>query len=118
MSHESKFFGYMRLELCTLLLDISEFVFPADADAMVEANSPDLPVRPRFYMRYLSQVWFVLFMPGQQDGIIGWNPDIPYDEDEELEVAHDKALAEEFDPKLTEEVRRWGTHGIAILTPR
>ena len=38
--------------------------------------------------------------------IIGWSPDVPYDEDEELEVAHDKALAEEFDPRLTEEVRR------------
>ena len=57
-------------------------------------------------------------MPGQRDGIISWSPDVPYDEDEELEVAYDKALAEEFDPKLTEEVRRWGTHGIAILTPR
>ena len=66
-------------------------------------------------MKYLSQVWFVLFMPGQRDGIIGWSPDVPYDEDEELEIAHDKALAEEFDPKLAEEVRRWGTHGIAIL---
>jgi hypothetical protein len=120
MFHESKFFGYMRPETCTLLLDISEFGLPADADAIVEANDPVLPVRPRFYMKYLSQVWFVLFMPGQRDGIIGWSPDVPQgttsdDEDEELEVAHDKVLAEEFDPRLSEEVRRWGTHGVLIL---
>jgi len=54
---------------------------------------------------------------GSPHRIISWSPDIPQgttsdDEDEELEVAHDKALAEEVNPRLSEEVRRWGTLGV------
>ncbi|EDR13860.1 uncharacterized protein LACBIDRAFT_321480 [Laccaria bicolor S238N-H82] len=73
MFDESKFFGYMTPELCTLLLDISEFglVKPRLTETV------GLPVGPHFYMKYLSEIWFVLFVPGQRDGITGYSPEIP-----------------------------------------
>ena len=110
MFHESKFFGYMTSELCTILLDISEFglakPYPTEAFG--------LPVGPRFYMKYLSQIWFVLFVPGSRRGITGYSQEIPDTEDsyEDAGIARDKALAEDYDAKLCEEVSRFGTAGI------
>jgi len=112
MLDESKFFGYMDPERCTLLLDISEFGL----------TKPDIipgqrfPVGPHFYMKYLDQVWFVLFVPGKRDGILGFSPKIPYFElddeyDEEGQIARDKKVAEDYEPKFCEEVSRWGTLG-------
>ncbi|KAJ3500862.1 hypothetical protein NLJ89_g9602 [Agrocybe chaxingu] len=133
MVHSSKFFGYMHPKLCTLLLDISEFGLAAQAK--IPVNCLQIP-GPRFYMKYLSCVWFVMFLPGERDGITGCSPKVPEvsweeeedkeeekdkedkedkDEDEEDEeenkkqVARDKAVAEEFDPRLCEEIERWGT---------
>ena len=92
-----------------LLLDISEF-------GLVEPHptkTTGLPVGPRFYMKYLNQIWFILFVPGSRDGINGYSPEMPYTDDwyEDEEIARDKALAEDYDAKLCEEVRRMGALG-------
>ena len=112
MFDESKFFGYMKAELCTLLLDISEFGL---AEPRLTATI-GLPVGPRFYMKYLSQVWFVLFTPGSRDAITGCSPKIPHAEDsfEATGIAREKALAEDYDAKLCEEVSRLGTLGAVV----
>ena len=111
MFDESKFFGYMKAELCTLLLDISESGL---AETRLTATN-GLPVGPRFYMKYLYQVWFVLFTPGSRDAITGCSPKMPHAEDsfEATGIAREKALAEDYDAKLCEEVRRLGTAGAA-----
>ncbi|EDR09644.1 uncharacterized protein LACBIDRAFT_326145 [Laccaria bicolor S238N-H82] len=111
-----KFFGYMIGELCTLLLDISEFGL---AKPRFSATTVGLPVGPRFYMKYLQEVWFVLFVPESRDAITGFSPNIPHAEDshEDAGIAHDKALAEDYDAKLCEEVRRIGTFG-AVTSKR
>jgi hypothetical protein len=76
---DSKFFGYFGSSLCTLLMDISEF-------GLVGRGTQ---VGPRFYMKYLEQVWFILFMPGKRDCISGYSHDIirryddEYDDEEE-----------------------------------
>jgi len=111
MLHESKFFGYMGPELCTLLLDISEFGLAK----LRPAQTSGLTVGPRFYMKYMSQVWFVLFQPRERDGIIGYSPNLQVMEDEDAEITRDKALAEDFDLRLYEEVRRMGLVGAAAL---
>ncbi|KIJ94513.1 hypothetical protein K443DRAFT_110298 [Laccaria amethystina LaAM-08-1] len=123
MFHETKFFGYLTSELCTLLLDISEFGL-AELPRLTENR---LPVGPRFYMKYLSQIWFVLFVPGSRRGITGYSPDLPdryaedLDEDaeedlydEDAEIALQKALAEDFDVKLCEEVSQGGAGVLAF----
>ncbi|EDR01393.1 uncharacterized protein LACBIDRAFT_333302 [Laccaria bicolor S238N-H82] len=103
-----KFFGYMTPELCTLLLDISEFGLVKPHSS---TETPGLPVGPRFYMKYLSEIWFVLFVPGCRDGITGYSPEIPdiedldededsYEEQEAEGIAREKALAEDYDAKL------------------
>lgn len=109
MLDESKIFGYMTAEKCTLLLDISEFGL---AKPRV-TQSFGLPVGPRFYMKYLYQVWFVLFTPGSRHAITGCSPKIPHAEDsfEPTGIAREKALAENYDAKLCEEVGRMGTLG-------
>jgi len=105
----SKFFGYMRAKVCTLLLDISEF-------GLAEIRTDDgRPVGPHFYMKYLSQVWFVIFVPGQRDGMVGYSPELQYLEEEGEDIARDKQVAEDFDPELCEEVRRWGTLGAEAM---
>jgi hypothetical protein len=79
---DSKFFGYFGPSLCTLLMDISEFGLQAAAGRGTQ-------VGPRFYMKYLEQVWFILFMPGKRDCISGYSHDIieryddEYDDEEE-----------------------------------
>ena len=117
MLDESKFFGFLEPNRCKLLLDISEFGLtePSPSDVL------GLPVGPHFYMKYLSEIWFVLFEPGRRDGIIGIGPKIPYvmddsdEEDydivEEKQFARDKKIAEDYEPKLCEEVSRIGTLG-------
>jgi hypothetical protein len=112
MFDKTKFFGYMRPELCTLLLDISEFGL---AETHTEFNVYGLPVGPHFYMKYISEVWFVLFVPGQRDGMLGYSSKLPYLEEEDEEAARDKKVAEDFDPGLCEEVRRWGTVGAEAM---
>ncbi|KAJ3513476.1 hypothetical protein NLJ89_g2925 [Agrocybe chaxingu] len=110
MFNESKFFGYMPPQLYTLLLDISEFGLAAEANARVNGRAPR--VGPRFYMKYLCYVWFILFLPGQRDGITGWSAKLHVaasEEEDEPEAANDKAVAEEYDPRLCEEVERRGT---------
>jgi hypothetical protein len=119
---ESKFFGYMDPPRVTLLLDISEFgLDPANQDKPVDGIG--LVVGPRFYMKYLGKVWFVLFMPGKRDGIRGYSAKVEEDEEEDYDegneeedydkgwekvAAKDRALAEAFDPKLCDEVSRFG----------
>ncbi|KIM38252.1 hypothetical protein M413DRAFT_420814 [Hebeloma cylindrosporum] len=66
--HDTKFFGHLDVELCTLLLDICEFGLDSK-----EIRGPP----PHFYMKYLEQIWFVLFTPGTRDGIIGFSLNIP-----------------------------------------
>ena len=107
--HETRFFGYITPEVCVLLLDISEF-------GLVEPHptkTTGLPVGPRFYMKYLNQIWFVLFVPGSRDGITRYSPEMPYTDDwyEDEGIARDKALAEDYDAKLCEEVSRMGALG-------
>ena len=107
--HETRFFGYITPEVCALLLDISEL-------GLVEPHltkTTGLPVGPRFYMKYLNQIWFVLFVPGSRDGITGYSPEMPYTDDwyEDEGIARDKALAEDYDAKLCEEVSRMGALG-------
>jgi len=106
MFNETKFFGYMTPEHCTLLLDISEF-------GLAKPRPNRMIIGPRFYMKYLEQIWFILFVPGYRDGITGHSPKIPYTEDsfEDTGIARDKALAEDYDVKLCEEVSRVGTLG-------
>ncbi|KIK06041.1 hypothetical protein K443DRAFT_674605 [Laccaria amethystina LaAM-08-1] len=64
-------------------------------------------------MKAVNQVCFILFVPGSRDGITGYSPKITYtkDEDKDGGIAHDKALAEDYDMKLSEEVRRIRTAG-------
>ncbi|EDR08770.1 uncharacterized protein LACBIDRAFT_327083 [Laccaria bicolor S238N-H82] len=111
MFHECKFFGYMTPEICALLLDISEFGL---AEHRPTNTIIGLPVGPRFYMKFLEQIWFILFVPRYRYGISGYSPDIPYTDDwfEEAGIARDKALAEDYDPKLCKEVSRIGTAGV------
>ena len=115
MLDESKFFGYIEPERCTLVLDISEFGL-TQPDT-ISGPGQGFPVGPHFYMRYLDQVWFVLFVPGKRDAILGFSPNIPYSDgdgeyDEYEEIARDKQMVEEYEPKLCEEISRWGTLGV------
>ena len=112
MLDKSKFFGYMEQERCTLVLDISEFGL-AKPDT-IPGPSQGFPVGPHFYMRYGDQVWFVLFVPGKRDAILGLSPQIPYsygEYDEDEEIARDKQMVEDYEPKLCKEISRWGTLG-------
>ena len=114
MLDESKFFGYIEPERCTLVLDISEFGL-TQPDT-ISGPSQRFPVGTHFYMKYLDQVWFVLFVPGKRDVVLGFSPNIPYSDgdgeyDEYEEIARDKQMVEEYEPKLCEEISRWGTLG-------
>ena len=102
MFDESKFFGYMHPDLCMLLMDISEFGLKVQASG----------VPPRFYMKYMGQVWFILFLPGKRDGISGYSRDVVREdsddsdheeEEDQRMVAKEIKLAQEFDLKLMQE---------------
>jgi hypothetical protein len=108
--HEKKVFGYLGPELCQLLLDISEFGLKDE-----KSDGPGIPlaVGPWFYMKYGSEVWFLLFEPGRKGGSSGYSaklPDPDYeDEDwEAVEAEKDGEVAEIFDKKLVDEVSRFG----------
>ena len=109
MLDESKFFGYMDPEHSTLLLDISEFGLTR-SNAIREPSS-GFSVGPHFYMKYVDQIWFVLLVPGERDGIIGFSPKIPYLDDQNKQIARDKNMAEDYETNFLQEVSRWGTLG-------
>lgn len=126
-----RFFGYMGPKLCTLLMDTSELGLKDQ-----QASG----VLPRFYMKYLQAVWFILFLPGKRNGISGYSPDIDADEvsdDEEVcddekvsddeeeycrrmdakeqqRIANEAELAKQFDRKLTREISRGATDIVDI----
>ena len=86
MFDESNFFGYFRSNLCTLLMDISEFGLEA-------VSGPGTQVGPRFYMKHMEQVRFLLFMPGKRDCISGYSEDIigkHNDKDEDKDEVEDE----------------------------
>ena len=87
---ESKFFGYFGSSLCTLLMDISEFGLQA-------AAGPGKQCGPRFYMKYLEQVWFILFMPGKRDCISGYSRNIIRKGDYEYDQGEEDAKNDEED---------------------
>lgn len=102
MLDESKFFGYLNSDLCTLLMDISEFGLQATPGSGVQAG-------PRFYMKYLEAVWFVLFVPGSRDCVVGDSGNVIRRSSAELEEeerlnAEKMAIAQKFDAKLEQEV--------------
>jgi hypothetical protein len=114
MFDEKKFFGYYRPELCTLLMDISEF-------GLQTAPGPGKQPGPRFYMTYIEEVWFLLFAPGTRDCISGYSEKVEwktydgddpdeegfFDDDEMERVQAEKlAMAQKFDVKLEREVKR------------
>ena len=113
MLDESKFFGYMGPELCTLLMDISEFGLAAQAPEAIP---------PRFYMSYLQQVWFILFLPGRRDGITGYSHYIVRDKDgasdykkeEERLIAKELKLAQEFDAQLAQQFPRGAANFVNV----
>lgn len=110
MFDESKFFGYMSAKLCTILMDISEL------------GLKDQPsgVYPRFYMKQLEAVWFILFFPGKRDGITGYSPNIEDDTgmNDEEEQRKETELAQQFDDKLTQETRRVATLHLVNITKK
>jgi len=88
---KSKFFGYFEPKLCTAIMDISEFGLKA-----VMPKDLGIPVGPRFYMKYLEQVWYLLFSPGDRDCMVGYSHDI-ITEEEEDENTDDGEYKEEVD---------------------
>lgn len=91
-------------------MDISEL-------GLKEQQAPRM--LPRFYMKYLKTVWFILFLPGKRDGISGYSPDIDanevsdgkevsdeeaYDKEEQRMITKEIELAQEYDRKLTREI--------------
>ena len=53
-------------------------------------------VLPRFYMKYLQAVWFILFLPGKRNGISGYSPDIDADEvSDDEEVCDDEKVSDD-----------------------
>ncbi len=107
MFDERKFFGYMRPGLCMLLMDISEFGLQA-------SGAP-----PRFYMKYLEQVWFIIFLPGKRDGISGYSHDVirtdsGYDDDEEDQrlIDEETKLAQDFELRLP---RAFSTGAVEVV---
>jgi hypothetical protein len=137
-SANGRFFGYFRSILCTLLMDISEF-------GLEVVSGPGTQVGPRFYMKHMEQVWFLLFMPGKRDCISGYSEDIIREEvdeyeDENEEVDEDKdgdkdkeeedeeedermiermeiEIAKKFDLKLVREVSK-GAADIVDITKK
>jgi len=123
MFDDTKFFGYFRPEVLTILMDISEF----GLQAATPTGQSNFQVGPRFYMTYLDEVWFFLFAPGERDCISGHSGRITREIEEEIEeedyddeeedydeikmAADETAIAKEFDVKLEQEISR----GMACL---
>ena len=104
MFDERKFLGYLDTDICTLLMDISEFGLAVQASG----------VPPRFYMEYHEHIWVVLFLPGKRDGIIAYSRNTVRRDDDDVsdgEKANRRMIAEElkaqeFDAKLVQQFSR------------
>ena len=115
--HGTKIFGYMKPELCQLLLDISEFGLKHE-----KSNEQGLPVGPRFYMKLGNELWFLLFSPGDKEGVAhGFTtvkfppPDVRFENlkaEYAAEAEKYREVAENFDKKLVDEVRRMSIIGV------
>ena len=107
----------MEPKLCQLLLDINEFGLKHE-----RSNGRGFPVGPRFYMKCGSNLWFLLFAPGKNEGMAsGFTTSAkfpPLDHFEEWEAAvaaeaeKDREMAEIFDKKLVDEVSRLNIVGV------
>ncbi|KAM6499156.1 hypothetical protein JOM56_004664 [Amanita muscaria] len=103
MFDEAKFFGYLTSGILTVLMDISEF-------GLKPTPLVHCQVGPRFYMKYLDQVWFFLFAPGTRECIMGNSDDIvrnakDYDDGLWEKMAADEtAMAQTYDVRLEREV--------------
>lgn len=93
---ESKFFGYFDAKLCTLIMDISEFGLKATPGQAM----------PRFYMKYLEKIWFLLFTPGSRECIMGYSEDIARDGEDKYErwTAEEVDIAKKFDARFERSV--------------
>ena len=80
---QSKFFGYFDPKLCKVVMDISEFGLKGKGG---------FHVGPRFYMKYLEQVWYLLFTPGERDCVMGYSHDIIVSDSEDDEVMKEKKV--------------------------
>lgn len=111
--NECKFFGYMSPELCQLLLDVSELGLKKE-----ESDRHGHTVGPRFYMKYGSELWFLLFAPGERAGVSGYIRLPEFDDDDifdiDAEVKIEKELAGKFDKELVKEVSRIGIFGVLM----
>ena len=114
--HETKFMSYFGVELVQLLMDISKFGLKPE-----KSEGHSYPVGPRFYMKCNSEVWFLLFAPGEEDGgVCGYSAELPdfkfsdgievddWDAAVAAEAEKDREVAENFDKKLVDEVSRLG----------
>lgn len=112
---ECKFFGYMKPAWCKLLMDI-KFGLAAQAPA---GSRIDMREGPRFYMRYVEQVWVLVFTPGTRGCIIANSEYIPFGDNVDWEalVMEDTALAQRFDETLPEEYAS-GRASNAFITNR
>ena len=108
---ESKFFGYFGPELCTLIMDFSEFAFQAASNQ----------TGPRFYMKYREQIWFLLFTPGKRNCIMGHSDNIAHEGEDDSEyerwAAEEVVLAEKFDARLERDVLE-GKAGMVEFTQK
>ncbi|KIM76480.1 hypothetical protein PILCRDRAFT_826247 [Piloderma croceum F 1598] len=116
-SANGRFFGYFRSILCTLLMDISEF-------GLEVVPGPGTQVGPRFYMKHMEQIWFLLFMPGKRYCISGYSEDIIREEVDEYEEEEEEEgdrmeieIAKKFDLKLVREVSK-GAADIVDITKK
>ena len=114
--HETKFMSYFGVELVQLLMDISKFGLKPE-----KSEEHGYPVGPRFYMKCNSEVWFLLFAPGEEEGgVCGYSAELPdfkvrhgievddWDDAVAAEAEKDREVAENFDKKLVDEVSRLG----------
>ena len=101
--NESKFFRYIGPELGQLLVEIGTLGITAPSGKGWQ--------RPRFYMKYLQNPWFLQFdptCPSEGGGCIGYGPDLPdwvETEDLEFEVvqANEHSVAEDHCGKFKKE---------------
>ena len=107
-----KFISYFTPELIQFLIDIGKFGLKPE-----KSDGHGCPVGPRFYMKFDTKVWFLLFAPGEKEGgVCGFSAKLPdvsrgiedWDAAEAAEAEKDREVAENFDKKLVDEVSRLG----------
>ena len=117
--HGAKFIGNFGSELVQLFVDIGYSGLEPE-----KSVGHGHPIGPRFYMKYESQLWFLLFAPGEKEGgFYGFSANLPdvrhgiedWDAAEAAEAEKDREVAEIFDKKLVDDVSRLG--GIQALFP-